>query len=252
MENQKRTRRFDKEFKVIFGSSPIYNTVKKLYVKDDIKNIKTAENFLIKIKYTKKGDINKNSLPMMKKLLDLEVEDKGDEVYYKKLIINDYWINQENYNYRTNRYQFQDVKKAMKGRKNILYVQTVKFYDEKNKQITMESKTTDDLNLMGAFSGVIGSDGTIEKMFDDYQIDNNGIMTISTRDINKQFYETVDKRVSGSGMTDYEWICIYLNKINNKYQSLKQEHLKKLRPKEEQKNKFIKKMTQGRVFMMDF
>ena len=68
MENQKRSKRFDKEFKVIFGASPIYNTVKNLYVKDEIKNIKTAENFLVKIKYTKNGDINKKSIPMMKKL----------------------------------------------------------------------------------------------------------------------------------------------------------------------------------------
>ena len=43
MENQKRTRRFDKEFKVIFGSSPIFETIKKLYVNDDIKNIKNLE-----------------------------------------------------------------------------------------------------------------------------------------------------------------------------------------------------------------
>ena len=209
MENQKRTRRFDKEFKVIFGSSPIYNTVKKLYVKDDIKNIKTAENFLVKIKYTKKGDINKNSLPMMKKLLDLEVEDKGDEVYYKKLIINDYWIKQENYNYRTNRYQFQDVKKAMKGRKNILYVQTIKFYDENNKQITYPKDVDEDPFLH------------LERMFMEYELYNtNGVITMTTRDINKQFYETVDKKVSGSGLAGYEWVCIYLNDINKKYYSV--------------------------------
>ena len=214
MENQKREKRFNKEFKVIFGSSPIFETIKKLYVNDDIKNIKTAENFLVKIKYTKSGELNKNSLPMMKKLLDLEVEDKGDEVYYKKLIINDYMIQEQHYNYKTNRYQFQDVKRAMKGRKNILYVQTVKFYNEKKEQITMESKTLDDFNLMGAFF----NDGSIEKMFNDYNIDNNGTITMATRDINKQFYETVDKRMTAN--SDFEWVCIALNKLDNKYYSV--------------------------------
>ena len=80
MENQKREKRFNKEFKFIFGSSPIYETVKNLYVKDIIKNIKTAENFLVKIKYTKKGELSKNSIPMIKKLdlLNITEEKKND------------------------------------------------------------------------------------------------------------------------------------------------------------------------------
>ena len=78
----------------------------------------------------------------------------------------------------------------------------------------MESKTLDDFNLMGAFF----NDGSIEKMFNDSNIDNNGTITMATRDINKQFYETVDKRMTAN--SDFEWVCIALYKLDNKYYSV--------------------------------
>lgn len=67
----KRTRRFNKEMK-LHEDNPMYIDIKNLYASGTIRNIKTAENLLRKIRKTAKGPISKQSKKAVEKIEQLK------------------------------------------------------------------------------------------------------------------------------------------------------------------------------------
>lgn len=159
---EKRIKKFDKEIS-IFRSHPLYETIKYQYIEGFINNISTAFNKLKKVRLNKDGTINKADIKKAEKiesdlgtvfrkagqpidpgLLDnkynlktneLKQLESKNEIKKKNTssIILDYnKIVKEKYDKLTNRLE---LRKVLDKNKNYLYIQDVKYYDEKGANI---------------------------------------------------------------------------------------------------------------------
>ena len=59
-KNDKRLKKFTKNL-FYFTSHPMFNKLKKLYVENDVKQLRTIENWFNKMNITKTGTINKKA-----------------------------------------------------------------------------------------------------------------------------------------------------------------------------------------------
>lgn len=79
----KRFKKFDKEMS-LYVKHPNYEEIKQLYLNNILKTITSAENMILKIKITKKGTVDKRSLPKLTKLKKLN-DDLFDKLNKDKL-----------------------------------------------------------------------------------------------------------------------------------------------------------------------
>jgi hypothetical protein len=63
--NNKRFNKFTKTLSN-FSNHPMFSKLRKLYIEDDVKQLRTAENWLDKMKITKNGDISKKSIGLVR------------------------------------------------------------------------------------------------------------------------------------------------------------------------------------------
>lgn len=66
-------KRFNKFTKTLknFSDHPMFSKLRKLYIEDDVKQLRTAENWLMKMSITKKGDITKKALGLVNKINEM-------------------------------------------------------------------------------------------------------------------------------------------------------------------------------------
>jgi len=119
---EKRSRKFDRELR-LYKSNPMYETVKELYLANGYKSILSAEKALKKVKVTKSGTINKNSIKAVDRIEAKKEESSGLKksisltISEKNLDLVDSWVH------------YAQCKKMAKAKPNSLFIHKVTFYN---------------------------------------------------------------------------------------------------------------------------
>jgi hypothetical protein len=142
VNSEKRLKKFNKKFFLLYKNHPNYEDIKTLYINDILKNINSVDKAFRKIKITKKGKVYKVGEESQKKIIEkvkkLTGADKLENNYVasRVIILDEKKIYKKKYGYLTNKIELDKIRKVAP---NCYYIQVVQFFDGNNNLLNADS-----------------------------------------------------------------------------------------------------------------